>query len=638
MIPVFSGVIVGRGDYKITHNSVFKGATGGTGPSPSFSNGGHTRVRHREFIQDVYSGIKPESPAGQHTVFYNASPDPSHYRKPSPQEPDLGTGFVLNPGCMSTFPWLSGIANNYQKYQWMGLVFEYVTSSGDALSSTNTALGTVIMATDYDTNHIPFTDKRLMENSDYSNSGKPSISQIHGIECDPAINPLKVSYVRPDYPAERDEQGAVTDLRFSDHGRFQIGTIGCQEASQILGELWVTYDVILLCPDQDVKLPEDPNCGNVVGDASFCPNFDVCGVTQQSIICDTGLVASREFNIPTPSWDLLADPAGVVSRLSPFPRGWRTTYDIQKYGLTVRYGLPELYSQVPLWNTTTDARLHVFDWYLARDVSVDGPISGYSGLVMPGLDGIDVPLELQVPGQINAYFRVTFRWEITTTTDSAVFGNAYYDPESLVYAGNVRKRVGGVLISTENIRTHYRTRPTFPVMTPGYTNPDDDVVKARGQDVSYGMTYSNSQITPCVSHMEATIDVAIPYRAASRTDERQFHYLSSTGLLSAVDNAPAVYIDMLGNNTGNDDSAFMNVVTQDNGIFNKYVSFRIKSRMITHAEYLLDVRTGTSFIPVMYDTVLPFNQLVPVPAADSAVEPEDGYPTCCCAAAHCNCG
>lgn len=47
----------------------------------------------------------------------------------------------LNPGQKSLFPWLAGIASNFESYKFHGLVFEYKSMSADALNSTNTALG-----------------------------------------------------------------------------------------------------------------------------------------------------------------------------------------------------------------------------------------------------------------------------------------------------------------------------------------------------------------------------------------------------------------------------------------------------------------------------------------------------------------
>lgn len=40
-----------------------------------------------------------------------------------------------------------------------GLIFEFKSMSGNALNSTNTALGQIIMSAQYDAGNAPFTDK-----------------------------------------------------------------------------------------------------------------------------------------------------------------------------------------------------------------------------------------------------------------------------------------------------------------------------------------------------------------------------------------------------------------------------------------------------------------------------------------------
>lgn len=122
-----------------------------------------------------------------------------------------------------------------------GLIFEFVSTSADALSSTNTALGKVIMATDYNALDSVFVNENEMYACEFCNSGKPSETMIHAVECSPAENPLKLNYIRSgDVPS-----GA--DLRFYDLGIFEIATVGSQAAATI-GDLWVSYDVTLCKP------------------------------------------------------------------------------------------------------------------------------------------------------------------------------------------------------------------------------------------------------------------------------------------------------------------------------------------------------------------------------------------------------
>lgn len=207
------GKIFGSGDYvmgpdTVQTNSIVKQAGGEV---PKFGGPPSTIVRHREYIKDIITG-----PAGSFTV----------------------ESFALQPGLAGTFPWLAVIAQNYDEYKIHGMVFEFKTTSGDALNNVNTALGSVIMATEYNAAVTSsFPNKQAMENQEFAQSAKPSVSQIHAIECNPKYNPQSELYVR---------SGAVPpgqDARWYDLGIFQIATQGFQAANVNIGELWVSYEI-----------------------------------------------------------------------------------------------------------------------------------------------------------------------------------------------------------------------------------------------------------------------------------------------------------------------------------------------------------------------------------------------------------
>lgn len=200
----------GLGAYKIRSNALLNKA-------PMWNPPKHNGFvfRNREMLGDVVSS----STIGQ---FQNKS-------------------FPLNPGMEETFPVLSGIAANFQEYCWEGVIFEYRTMSGNALTSTNTALGQVIMASNYNAGAAPFTSKAEMENSSYADSQVPSQSFIHPIECAPAETAIStVRFVRTG------ALGANEDIRLYDWSTFQIATNGLQAASVNCGELWVQYQVELM--------------------------------------------------------------------------------------------------------------------------------------------------------------------------------------------------------------------------------------------------------------------------------------------------------------------------------------------------------------------------------------------------------
>lgn len=208
--------ITGFGDYNVVENSIMKG-----GLSPptvvNTTNKGGVIVRHREYIGDVLA-----------TSAFT-----------------LQT-FTINPGLLNSlqgaFPWLAQIANSYEQYRFRGLLFEFQSTSSDALlsSATSTALGTVSMATQYDVSQPLFSDKRTMLNYEYANSRKPSCTFIHPVECKQSQTPLKYYFTR---------SGAVpsgADPGRFDFCRFSVATEGMQAPGGVLGELWVTYEVEFL--------------------------------------------------------------------------------------------------------------------------------------------------------------------------------------------------------------------------------------------------------------------------------------------------------------------------------------------------------------------------------------------------------
>lgn len=249
--------ILGFGDYRVQSNSIYKESMAiAPGESvPSFGMiGQETRVRHREYIQDI---VVPATP----TAFTNIA-------------------FTINAGNAATFPWLAALAANYQQYKVNGMVFEFKTLSSDITAGG--ALGAVILATNYDVTEDAFADKLHMENSQYAVSAKPSQSQIHTIECDPKLTQSKLLYVR-------DESSATSglDARMSDLGKFQIATTGLPgSAGAVVGELWVSYDVSLYKPEiaaASVPYPE----GTVAVSGSKTNLFGSAAVTGTAFTVDT---------------------------------------------------------------------------------------------------------------------------------------------------------------------------------------------------------------------------------------------------------------------------------------------------------------------------------------------------------------
>lgn len=203
--------ILGFGDYAVSKNSLV------TGNVPTMHGGQEEiTIKKREYLGDISSGLA--------NTWAIAAEIP------------------LNPGLAASFPFLSAIAQNFQECSINGMVFEFVSTSGNALNSTNTALGSVQMFTQYRSNANPPTNKIEAVNEYFSTDAKPSENFMHAIECDPKERPLNIQYVRGAAVPAGD------DPKLYDLGTFYVGVSGMQAANVNVGELWVTYDVTLRKP------------------------------------------------------------------------------------------------------------------------------------------------------------------------------------------------------------------------------------------------------------------------------------------------------------------------------------------------------------------------------------------------------
>jgi len=202
---------LGSGDYQVSTNTML--SPSGSVPMMHKSQQSIV-VRHREFVTSI-------SGATDFTV---------------------RRSLILNPGIEGTFPWLSRIAANFQEYRIKGMVFHYIPSSGDAVSSTNPALGTVMFQTSYrSTDTAPSTKLELL-NEYWASENVPSQAFCHPIECDPKENPFNVQYIRTGALPGTDNQ-LMYDL-----GTTHIAVSGMQVDYKVVGDVWVTYEVELKKP------------------------------------------------------------------------------------------------------------------------------------------------------------------------------------------------------------------------------------------------------------------------------------------------------------------------------------------------------------------------------------------------------
>lgn len=122
------------------------------------------------------------------------------------------------------------------------------------------ALGSVMMATQYDPSAPTFQTKRQLDSYDFATTTVPYEAALHPVECAPGSTSMENYYVRTvnkkradlSPPALFTQMDAPNkfytgDIRFSDLGRFSIATQG-SSSEYVCGELWVTYDVTLSKP------------------------------------------------------------------------------------------------------------------------------------------------------------------------------------------------------------------------------------------------------------------------------------------------------------------------------------------------------------------------------------------------------
>lgn len=241
--------VSGRGGYKVSGSKV----SAGTGV-PAFGNlratsDGGVVVTHREYICDITSG-----PNGTPSTF------------------DV-KGYTINPGNSGTFPWLSALADSFEQYKLRGMLFQFRSASGASVASSNTSLGNIVMATQYNAAAPAFTNKQQMENYAHGQSGVPSEDIVHEIECQKSQTTATTLYIRGiQVPAGQDP-------RLYDWGTFYIATQGMQANNVNLGELWCTYVVELIKP----RLPDQGTDPAPPVNGTLTDHFSLPGPAGQAI-------------------------------------------------------------------------------------------------------------------------------------------------------------------------------------------------------------------------------------------------------------------------------------------------------------------------------------------------------------------
>jgi hypothetical protein len=142
--------------------------------------------------------------------------------------------FQINPGLAATFPWLSGIATQFEQYKFHKLSFSYATER-----PTYTP-GYVLQVVDYDPADDVPTNKQQM--AMFQGATRCAVYDNMVFDADPKqLNREKLLYLRYGNLAPN------LDIKTYDAGQYLIATGGVGD-ELLIGELWVDYDVDLVAP------------------------------------------------------------------------------------------------------------------------------------------------------------------------------------------------------------------------------------------------------------------------------------------------------------------------------------------------------------------------------------------------------
>lgn len=178
--------------------------------NPTFNGTGNVVVSNTEFIVDV------------RTTF--ASP----------------LTYDVNPGSVTTFPWLSRVAQNFELFRFRRLEFHY------SPACPTTTQGTLVMAFDYDASDAPpATKQQILAYAGANRSNLWSRATV-ALKC-----PSSWSYVGnlngPINPSN-------TDIKLYDVAKTYIGTYNIVTPDVMVGEISVSYTVELAKPNWEIPI------------------------------------------------------------------------------------------------------------------------------------------------------------------------------------------------------------------------------------------------------------------------------------------------------------------------------------------------------------------------------------------------
>jgi len=244
--------------------------------------------------------------------------------------------FTINPSNPVTFPWLSGIASNFERYELDWVKVHYVPRIG------TTTIGSVMMAPDFDVNDpVPADSSELTQMK----------GAVEGPAFDSFTLHLPGASLHTSGPLYTRGSIRAGDNRLSDAANVYIATAGNSAVNATLGRMFVEYKVRLLDPHDgthDELLPAAQMVCLQADDTSRAvttsPTFSVVGNS-------TAGFGDWTFPAGLPYADAyVGKPVTGDFRI---PRGtWQVTYHME----FTSPGAAHIYSELQQFDGTTWAK------------------------------------------------------------------------------------------------------------------------------------------------------------------------------------------------------------------------------------------------------------------------------------------
>lgn len=180
---------------------------------PYINGGQAVVVRHTEYLDDIYGMIN-----------FAINPAVQVYE--------------LNPGLLTSFPWLATVAAGFEQYRWRKLCFRYRSRIGTGVQ------GTVYYTTQLDSADPDFGSKSEMYAYVGTNSTNPWLDMNHNCL-------LKRGDYLKKYFVRTGDLSSGQDSQLYDTGKFTFVALGNTD-NQFMGELLVDYEVELFNPKMNI--------------------------------------------------------------------------------------------------------------------------------------------------------------------------------------------------------------------------------------------------------------------------------------------------------------------------------------------------------------------------------------------------